>query len=136
MLYIIVTILAVVITIVVLRFIYKKTKSIKLINSLQLLDGILYKDKLPFEGTIRLKEPKGIQIYFDFSGGNLNRISLYMPDNAGVYWRTGDKYVTCYDREGNSLQQERFESLYSIFVDIDSILAIFNRNFKRCQLTV
>lgn len=106
------------------------------INSFQLIDNVLYKDKLPFGEAIRLKEIGGAKAYFDFHEGELNRISLYMPDNASVYWRVGDKYVTCYDREGASISQGSFEALYSRFVDVNSILAIFNRNFKKCQLVI
>lgn len=132
----IITILAAIATVIVLRFIYNKTKSLMFINSFELVDGILYKDKLPYDETIRISEAGGVRAYFDFSKGDLSRISLYMKDGANANWRVGDKYITCYDREGKYLSQGSFEALYSRFVDVDSILAIFNRNFKKCQLSI
>ena len=128
--------LAIIATVAVLVFIYNKTKSIMFINSFQLVDGILYKDKLPYNGAVRINEVGGVQAYFDFNGGNLSRVSLYMKDGATVNWRVGSKYLDCYDKEGKSLSQGSFEALYSRFVDANSILAIFNRNFKKCQLVI
>lgn len=128
--------LAIAITIVVLVFIYNKTKSLIFINSFELVDGVLYKDKLPYDGAVRINEVGGVRAYFDFNEGNLSRISLYMKDGATVNWRVGDKYLTCYNREGKSLSQGRFEALYNRFVDVNSIIAIFNRNFKKCQLSI
>lgn len=132
----IIIILAAIATGIVLRFIYIKTKSLIFINSFELVDGILYKDKLPYNETVRVSEAGGVRAYFDFHEGKLNRTSLYMKDGAAVNWRVGDKYITCYDREGKSLSQGSFEALYSRFVDAGSILDIFNRNFKRCQLSI
>lgn len=135
MFYIIIA-LAIIVTIIVLRFIYNKTKSLMFINNFQLVDGTLYENKVPYNGIIRINEASGVRAYFDFNHGNLSRTSLYMKDGAVVNWRVGDKYLTCYDREGKSLSQGSFEALYSRFVDVDSILAIFNRNFKKCQLAI
>lgn len=132
----IIIILAAIATGIVLRFIYIKTKSLIFINSFELIDGILYKDKLPYNETVRVSEAGGVRAYFDFHEGELNRVSLYMKDGAAVNWRVGNKYITCYDREGKSLSQGRFEALYSRFVDASSILEIFNRNFKKCQLAI
>lgn len=132
----IIVILAVIVTVIVMRFVYNKTKSLQFINSFQLIDGVLYKDKLPYNETVRISEIGGVRAYFDFDKGDLYRISLYMKDGANASWRVGDKYITCYDREGKSLSQGRFEALYSRFVDANSIIAIFNRNFKKCQLTI
>lgn len=135
MLYIIV-ILAVISTVIVMRFVYNKTKSLLFINSFEVVDGVLYKDKLPYNETVRISEAGGARAYFDFHEGKLNRLSLYMKDGAAVNWRVGDKYLTCYNREGASISQGSFEALYSRFVDVGSILEIFNRNFKRCQLSI
>lgn len=135
MLYILI-LLAVIITVLLLDFIYKKTKSIRFINSFQLVDDVLYKDKLPYSDTIRVSEIGGVRAYFDFDEGCLTRVSLHMGDGAHVEWRVGNKYLTCYDKEGNSISQGRFEALYARFVDVNSMLEIFNRNFKRCQLAV
>lgn len=132
----IIVILAIIATAIVVRFIYNKTKSLIFINSFQLVDGVLYKDKLPYDGAVRINEVGGVRAYFDFNGGNLSRISLYMKDGAAVNWRVGDKYLNCYDREGKSLSQGGFETLYNRFVDANSMLEIFNRNFKRCQLAI
>lgn len=132
----IIIILTAILTVVVLRFIYNKTKSIKFINSFELVDGVLYKDKLPYSETIRINEAGGVRAYFDFGQGDLNRISLYMKDGATANWRAGNKYITCYNREGKSLSQGQFEALYSRFVDIGSLLEIFNRNFKQCKLAI
>jgi hypothetical protein len=132
----IIVILAVIVTVIVMRFVYNKTKSLLFINSFQLVDGVLYKDKLPYDGAVRINEVGGARAYFDFNGGNLSRISLYMKDGASVNWRVGDKYLNCYDREGKSLSQGGFEALYNRFVDANSMLEIFNRNFKRCQLAI
>ena len=128
--------LAIAITIVVLVFIYNKTKSLIFINSFEVVDGVLYKDKLPYNETVRISEAGGARAYFDFHEGRLNRLSLYMKDGAAVNWHVGDKYLTCYNREGASISQGSFEALYSRFVDVGSILEIFNRNFKRCQLSI
>ena len=132
----IIIILAIIATVVVMRFIYIKTKSLMFINSFELVDGVLYKDKLPYNETVRISEAGGARAYFDFHEGNLNRISLYMKDGAAVNWRVGDKYLNCYNREGASISQGSFEALYSRFVDVNSIIAIFNRNFKKCQLAI
>lgn len=132
----IIIILAAIATVLVLRFIYNKTKSLMFINSFELVDGTLYEDKIPYNGTIRISEVSGVKAYFDFNHGNLSRVSLYMKDGANANWRIGNKYITCYDREGKSLSQGSFEALYSRFVDVGSILDIFNRNFKRCQLSI
>lgn len=132
----IIIILAAIATVVVLRFIYNKTKSLMFINSFELVNDTLYEDKIPYNGTIRISEKSGVRAYFDFNHGNLNRVSLYMKDGAAVNWRVGDKYTTCYDREGKSLSQGSFEALYSRFVDAGSIIEIFNRNFKKCQLAI
>lgn len=106
------------------------------INSFELVNDTLYEDKIPYNGTIRISEASGVRAYFDFNHGNLNRVSLYMKDGAAVNWRVGDKYITCYDREGKSLSQGSFEALYSRFVDAGSIIEIFNQNFKKCQLAI
>ena len=132
----IIVILAVISTVIVMRFVYNKTKSLLFINSFEVVDGVLYKDKLPYNETVRISEAGGARAYFDFHEGKLNRLSLYMKDGAAVNWRVGDKYLTCYNREGASISQGSFEALYSRFVDVGSILEIFNRNFKRCQLSI
>ena len=132
----IIIILAIIVTVFVLTFIYNKTKSLIFINSFEVVDGILYKDKLPYNETVRISEAGGARAYFDFHEGKLNRLSLYMKDGAAVNWRVGDKYLNCYNREGASISQGSFEALYSRFVDVNSILAIFNRNFKKCQLVI
>lgn len=129
-------ILAVIFTVLVLHFIYNKTKSIKFISSFELVDNILYKDKIPYADTIRVNEIGGIRAYFDFVEGKLHCISLYMKDGANVYWRVGNKYTVCYDREGHSVSQGRFETLYDRLVDANSLLEIFNRNFEQCQLSI
>lgn len=136
MIYYTLILVAVIVTIIVLNFIYKKTKSIRFINSFQLVDGILYRDKLPYSDMIRVSEVDGVRVYFDFDEGHLVRVSMYMKDGANANWRVDAKYITCFDREGHSISQGRFEALYSRFVDSDNMLEIFNRNFKKCQLAV
>lgn len=128
--------LAVIVTVIVLRFIYNKTKSLQFINSFELVDNTLYKDKIPYGETVRVDEIGGVRAYFDFAEGKLDRVSLYMRDGANAHWRVINKYITCYDREGKLISQSRFEALYSRFVDAEHLLGIFNRNFKRCQLAV
>lgn len=129
-------ILAVIFTVIVLRFIYNKTKSLCFINSFELVDNTLYKDKIPYGETVRIDEIGGVRAYFDFAEGKLDRVSLYMGDGANAHWRVINKYITCYDREGKLISQSRFEALYSRFVDAGSMLEIFNRNFKKCQLAI
>lgn len=125
-----------VLSVIFFCFAYMKAKSIQFINSFQLIDSVLYKDKIPYNSTIRVNETGGVRAYFDFNQGYLTRVSLYMKDGATTNWSVGDTYISCYDKEGNSIPQGRFEALYARFVDVNSILEIFNRNFKQCQLAI
>lgn len=126
----------------IVRTIVRHWRTYKINSTLETLNGVVYDKKLPLNESLIIRK-SGIRYWFDFNEGILNRISIYMSDKSWAAMhpdRNGKWRTACYNREGNYIDAELFQSLYqdalmSKKALVDLLIRVFPNLKGLCEIT-
>lgn len=126
----------------IVRTIVRHWRICKINSTLETLNGIVYDKKLPLNESLIIRK-SGIKYWFDFKEGILNHISIYMSDKSWAAMhpdRNGKWRIACYNKEGNYVDVELFQSLYQDAIMskkalVDLLVRVFPNLKGLCEIT-
>lgn len=114
----IIVILALIVSILIIRAIYRHYLEVKFNNDIQVVDNLVYYKKTLMSDGFRYILP-GYKVYFEFNKGKLSQLEVRLKDKACLWIvrRSFDSNIFntyCQNNEGSGISCNLLSSLYGI----------------------